>query len=159
MWARLYSLQQILCRAGIPVQQRPQAPSAGPANRQGGPEEISTIRHVVFNRVTEIDESGYVARRETLADGELGGSGLIEKPLILTSSGRRAKEEEIAGRCDLCGGWDVEIFSCRVCHASICSRHVCLFPSEDGGEFALCPKHFRRALRKMDMWELEDRRK
>ena len=165
--ARLYSLQQTLLRAGIDPDRlfaEQSYPGSGTARVQGegGPESLSQagiIQHVVFNRVTEINESGYVGRLETLADGELGSSGLIEKPLILTCSGRRAREEDIAGRCDLCGGWDLEVFSCQVCHASICSRHVCFLASEDGGQIALCPKHFRKALRRMDMWELEDRRK
>jgi hypothetical protein len=161
MCARLDSLLQTLRRAGIPVQQRPQAPSPAPANHQGGQENISTISQIIFNRVTELGDCGYIGRLETLADGELGSSGLIEKPLILTSSGRRCTEEDIGGRCDLCGGWDSKdrIFSCWVCRISLCWRHVCFFPSEDGGEVALCPKHFRKARRRMDMWELEDRRK
>jgi len=162
MLARLYSLQETLCRAGIPAQQRSQAPTPAPASDQGGPEDISwtpTIRHVVFNRVTEIDESGYVGRLDTLADGELGGNGVIEKPLILASCGQRCTEENIGGRCDLCQKWDCKghIFSCSVCRISLCWRHVCFFPSEDGGEIALCPRHFRRARRRMDTWELEDR--
>jgi len=167
--ARLYSLQQTLLRAGIDperlfAEQRYPGSGATPVQGEGGPEHISQagmIRHVVFHRVTEIGESGYVGRLETLADGELGSNGLIEKPLIVTSSGQCCREEDIGGRCDLCGGWDSKdrIFSCWVCRASLCWRHVCFFPSEDGGEVMLCPRHFRKARHRMDTWQLEDRGK
>ncbi len=163
---RLYSLRQTLLRAGIAPErllseERYPGSGAAPVQGEGGPENNSQagmLLDVHYNRVTEIG-SGYISRRDTLAEGKLGGNRVLEKPLILGSSGLRLTEENIGGRCDLCQKWDhiSRIYNCLVCHAPICLRHVRFFPSKDGRRIPMCPKHFRRAVRRMDMWEREDR--
>lgn len=163
---RLHSLRQTLLRAGIAPERLLSeerypvsgAPLAQGERRPDSNSQAGMMVEVHYNRITEIG-SGYVSRRDTLAEGELGGNRLLEKPLILGSSGLRLTEENIGGRCDLCRKFDhiSRIYNCLVCHAPICFRHVRFFPSNDGRTIPMCPKHFRKAVRGMDMWEREDR--
>ena len=123
--------------------------------------EQSISREVVKKKPIRINSNGFTSWARKIRPTKDGMESEVEEPLIIVESGHMVKETEIKGQCDICGGYDRNIFNCHVygCKKPLCLKHVYFF-DYGKGERPYCFEDYKRVVDEFDTWqEYENRGK
>ncbi|MDP2938504.1 MAG: hypothetical protein Q8O13_00245 [Candidatus Omnitrophota bacterium] len=134
----------------------PEPENQGPVNSDVADLSKPVTKETIRKKPTKITDNGFTVSTRATKYTEDGMEQETHEPMILDGMNRRVKEEEIQGRCDVCGEYSAQIFHCYVqgCKRTLCPKHVYFF-EQDGKQLPYCLVDFKHVVDNFDTWKAD----
>ena len=114
-------------------------------------------RQVQIIKPVRPSDRGFHEKSEVVKESKRGIDIIRFNSCIIAVCGKVIKGHQIAGRCDVCGGYECcneHLFNCfkQGCRKSLCLRHVRFLEVEPGKNVPFCPEHYFEAVNDFDTW-------
>ncbi|MEW6686066.1 MAG: hypothetical protein AB1393_07670 [Candidatus Edwardsbacteria bacterium] len=111
-------------------------------------------RETIFKKPKSVKDQGFTSKKTTMKETDEGIERFVEESLIVSACGEVIRENEIGGRCDVCGNYTCRehTFHCYACKKTLCLRHV-HFLKEGDKEYPYCLECYKIAIDNYDTWK------
>lgn len=114
----------------------------------------------VFKKPISITDKGFSSYFELTKETEEGLDVYRSEPIIIASCGKRIRQDEIGGRCDVCHQYECKdhVLHCKICSKCLCLKHTYFFEDPKNNiTTPYCQYHFNKAISNYNTWQIMDK--